>query len=715
MAETAKSFCRNCGALCAMELEIENGRLISAAPDASVSPYGGYMCPKGRAAVDFHNGAENRLMHSLQRQADGSFSKIAATDALDAVAAKLGALIAAHGPRSVAFYHGTGAYRSVLGGFMERALCAAIGTPNFFSTMTIDQSAKWVTNGRLGVMASGKHAFRDVDVALTAGNNPVVSHQTFPFGPGESGAPARSFADAKARGMRFIVVDPRKTETARYADLLIQPLPGHDAALFAAIAHILLRDQTYDHAFITKHAIQLEELRAAVAPFTPEEAARRADVPVEQIELAAKWLGEAKRPMVGSGSGPSMSDHSNLNDHMIEVVNALVGGYRRAGDLVRNPGTLRPKLIREMALSPTRSWEHGPKCRTADIGHIFGEFPTALLPQEILTPGEGRIRALIVFAGDPLKALGDPARALPAFEDLELLVSVDCRMNETGKLSHYVLATSQPFERHDVTVAGDNQFPEAFAQYAPPIVQRPPDTIDDWEVYWGLSSRLRLPLTFKYFVYGADYAAIPGGLELDLDTPPNPEDLIRFLCKDSAVSFDELAANPSGVRPQRAPSYVEAIEDKGGRLNLCPPDVAAELRALANEPQDTNFAFRLTCRRILHAMNGAYVDAAETRKRFPVNYAHMNPGDMRALNIEDGAQLEIASSDGKIAAIAKPEPQLRRGVISMSHMFGRLVDSGDTIADGGANVGQLTSLERWLEPINYMPRFSGIPVNITKA
>ncbi|WP_460853708.1 hypothetical protein [Pseudomaricurvus hydrocarbonicus] len=126
-----------------------------------------------------------------------------------------------------------------------------------------------------------------------------------------------------------------------------------------------MRDGTYNTDFCDRFVSQLDELRKAVAPFTPEIAAQRADVPVAQIEQAAQWIGEARRPLVGSGSGPSMSAHSNLNDHMIEVVNALVGGYRRAGDLVRNPGTLNPRTPVEMALAPTRSWERGDKLRSA--------------------------------------------------------------------------------------------------------------------------------------------------------------------------------------------------------------------------------------------------------------------------------------------------------------------------------------------------------------
>ncbi len=568
----------------------------------------------------------------------------------------------------------------------------------------------------MGIMASGKPALQDTDLVVLAGNNPVVSHQAVPFVSGECGAPGRAYSEAKSRGTRFIVIDPRRTETARFADLLIQPLPGQDAVIFAAIAHILLRDGTYNKAFCERFATQLDELREAVASFTPELAARRADVPVEQIEQAAQWIGEARRPSVGSGTGPSMSAHSNLNDHMIEAVNALVGGYKRAGDRVRNPGVLNPRRIVETAIAPSRSWERGVKCRSADIGKLFGEFPTALLPREIQEPGPDRIRALICFGGNPLMGLGDPERAIPAFEDLDLLVVLDPRMNQTAQYADYVIATSQPFERHDISIPGDALYPRAFAQYAPPVVEKPEGTLHDWEFFWGVAARMQRPLTLKYWAYGLDFDAIEDGLPLDMTQPPDPETMIRFLCKNSRVSFDELAANPSGVRPEIPDQYVTAAQsDNGARLELCPPDVAGELAGVLEETDSGAFRYHLTCRRILEAMNSAYVDAARTRQRYPVNWAYMNPEDMAQEGLEEGDRIRIQSEFGAITGQVKTEDRLRRGVISMTHLFGELRGSTDTERESGSFTGRLTSLQQYLEPINFMPRFTGVPVNIAAA
>lgn len=715
MGEIVKTFCRNCSALCAMEIELDGGRMVRARPDGSASPYGSYLCPKGMAAVDFHNGAEGRLLHSLAKQADGSFAPIAADAALDAIAAKIKALVDQHGPRAVAFYHGTGAYRCVLGGLMERAFVAALDTPNFFSTMTIDQSAKWVTLARLGTMASGKPSLRDCDVVLLAGGNPLVTHQGAPYAVAESGAPARGFEAARANGCKVILVDPRRTETARFADLLIQPLPGHDAAIFAAIAHILLRDGTFDQAFVDKWCNGLDQLREAVAPFTPAMVAARADVPVEQLEQAAKWLGEAHRVNIGSGTGPSFSAHSNTNDHMIEVVNALCGGYRRDGDRVRNPGTLRTKPVYEMAVPPSRSFEAEPKCVSKDVGQLLGEMPSALLPREIMADHPDRIRALIVLGGDPLKAVGDPAFARPAFEHLDLLVSLDGRMNETAKLADYVIATSQPFERHEISVPGDALYPEPFAQYTRPVVRKPDGVIHDWEFFWGVAARMGLPLTFKFWNYGLRFQDIAEGLDLSLTERPDPEALCRFLAANSAVPFDDLLAHPEGVRPDMAPHFVQAPPVSTGRLELMPPDVAAELSGIWAEIEDSRFAFRLISRRVLHALNGAFIGSKEARRRYPVNWAYMNPQDMVDAGLADGDAVEITSEAGRIRSFAKAEDRLRRGVVSMTHMFGTLQGAGDPQAEGGANVGQLTSLTQAVEPINFMPRFSGIPVNVRRG
>jgi anaerobic selenocysteine-containing dehydrogenase len=672
------------------------------------------LCPKGEASAQFHNGAEHRLLNSLKRLDDNTFEPVAANAAMDEIAAKLTALVAQHGPRSVALFHGTGAFRTVLGNAFEKSWLAALGTPNLFSTMTINQSAKWVTMLRMGYMASGKPDLADTDIVLIAGNNPMVSHQAYPFAAGYSGAPARFFARARKNGTRFIVVDPRQTETARFADLLIQPIPGEDATLFAGLAHVLLDKNWINQKFCDRFISQIDTLREELAPYTPDYVAARVGVPVEQIMEAAQLLASAKRAFVGSATGPSMSAHSNLADHMIETVNALLGGYRRAGDLVRNPGTFKQRIVSERVVPSNRTWERGVKCHSEDIGRMFSEFPAALLPKEITTQGPDKIRALVVFAGNPAMALGDPDKTVEELRDLELLILLDPRMTETAKLAHYVIATSQPFERHDLTLKSDTLFPEPFAQYAAPVIRRPEGTIDDWEFFWGIAARMGLQLEFKFVTYGIEFDCIPDGLRLDMANRPDPEVLIRWLCNQSAVSFEELKANPGGVRTKTDAQTVQPADDDGSRLQVCPPDIAAELRSMFDEEHDHRYAYRLIVRRLLDTMNSAYRDSERTRQRYPVNWAYMNPEDMADEQFVNDMTIEIQSEHGRILGVVKAEPGLRRGVISMSHMFGNLEQSIDPLQQRGSHTGRLTSLDYHLQSINFMPRFSGVPVNLKK-
>ena len=258
---------------------------------------------------------------------------------------------------------------------------------------------------------------------------------------------------------------------------------------------------------------------------------------------------------------------------------------------MRNPGTLRAKDTFEMAVSPSRSFEREPKCVSADTGALVGEFPTALLPREIMANSPDRIRALICFGGDPLMALGDPALASAAFEQLDLLVSLDCRLNETGKAADYVIATTQPFERPELSVSGDGMFPEAFVQYTEAVVAPPPGVIHDWEVFWGLAARMGVALTFKFWNYGLNYRDIADGLPLSMTEKPDPRSAVPLSGERQRGAVRCAQGQPGrGAGPAMPRAGCCPRQSDGGRLELCPPDVAAELAALAQEQPEAGIS-----------------------------------------------------------------------------------------------------------------------------
>jgi anaerobic selenocysteine-containing dehydrogenase len=711
MAES-RTYCRNCPSLCGLKVEVEDGRILSIAGDRDHPMSAGYFCIKGLASQDLHNG-EDRLRSSFKRVGEGRV-EIGVDQALDEVHAKLAAIIERHGSRAVAMYYGTGANNNSLTHSAMKGWFDLVGSPYIFSSMTVDQSAKWVALGRIGMFLGGQHSVLDADVAMLVGANPAVSHSALPVVPTQN--PRRWLRDAKQRGVKLIVVDPRCTETAKLADLHLQIRPGEDVALFCGLIRMVLERGWEDKIFCERFVAPLGDLRAALADFTLDRVADRTGIPREQIETAAEMFTSARRPTLGSGTGPNMGPNSNLAEHMIQAFGLICGAHRRAGDVVRNAGVLFEGCApAEQVVPPFRPWERGPKLRTADVGPMFGEYPTALLPDEILGEGEDRIRALVMVGGNPAMAIVDPEKSQRALASLELLVSLDMRDTETTRISDYVIATSLPYERFDYTGIYDPLLAASFAQLATPFLERPPGVIDDWEFFWGLAQRMGRKLVLKRPMFGAPHAEIPGSaLELDITEKPTTEELIRWFCSQGVVSYEELLAHPNGLfLPERTTTVQPAAEDDGLRLDLFPQDVAEELERAKIAPFDASYRYRLIVRRMLETMNSSYRNASKTRSRYPVNPAYMNPLDMEAEGVTNGAAVRIASGHGYVTAYVQGDLSTQRGVIGMSHGWGAADQAADPEGVTGAFTGRLVSLDADRETINYMPRQSAIPVNLT--
>jgi anaerobic selenocysteine-containing dehydrogenase len=340
---TEYSFCRICANCCGVELKIdEEGRIVSIFGDRAHAVTRGYACSKGRASGDMHRRAD-RILKPLKRRSDGSFGEIGLEAALDEIADKLRWLIDWHGPDTVGAFLGTTGYFNVPATVMLIGLLEAIDSHSFFSSFTIDCSSKAVTAGRLGTWDAGKQPWSGADVWMVFGNNPFVSLSSQ---AGLSlGNPAKVLRQELARGMKLIVVDPRRTETARHATVFLQPRPGEDPAVVAGLLRIILAEGLADEEFCAEHAAGVERLRAEVEPFIPEEVERRSGVDPELLRQAARLFGGAgRRGCAGVATGLTMSPHSNLVDHMVETLNVVCGRYLRAGEAMPNLGPISPRV-----------------------------------------------------------------------------------------------------------------------------------------------------------------------------------------------------------------------------------------------------------------------------------------------------------------------------------------------------------------------------------
>ncbi|MEP6874708.1 MAG: molybdopterin-dependent oxidoreductase [Burkholderiales bacterium] len=704
MLTVRKSFCRTCAAYCGVELRIdEQGRLVDIRGDRENERTEGYACFKGLRAVDSHNGS-GRLLHPLKRQPDGSFARIPMAQALDEIAAKLRVLIDARGPDTVAVYRGTQSFLNSIAHHSLTGWMEAIGSDSFFSTLTIDQSAKMVSAARLGYWRAGKQDFTDSDVWMFAGYNPPMSNQG---GGGFYATNAiRRLREARERGMKIIVIDPRRSEITKYADLHLQIRPGEDAAVAAAFLNIILRNDWHDREFCVRNVRNLDLLRDAVAPFVPEYVAERAGIDVDDLVRAAEMFArQAKRGTVTTGTGANMCPFSNLAQHLYDVVNVICGRFMRAGEKISNPGVLYPaREPRAEAAPPRRQWDAGPHSRVRGWGRLFGEKLTGTLADEILVPGTGQIRALLVCGGNPAVAVPNQTKVVQALSSLDLLISMDPVLNETARLAHYVLPPTLQYERPDLPMQLDypNYWPKPFSQCAEVIVS-PPDgseVIEEWRALWEISRRMGLRMHFC-------------GHELDGETPPTSEQLLEWMAEKSKVPLSEIRRYPSG-KLYDVPEVVVLPPREGyeGRFDLLPPDVADELVAYRQSCDPPGYPFRLAVRRLRDVMNSTLRDVKSVRVRTPHNPAFLHPEDMAMLGVATGDRLEVRSENGSVVARVESDETVRRGVVSISQNWGGL--PGDPEDESGVCTNQLVG-DTKVESINAMAWMTGIPVRLQVA
>ncbi|TQC48053.1 molybdopterin oxidoreductase [Rhodococcus sp. WS4] len=691
------SFCRLCASSCGVLLDVEDGRIARVLGDAHHPISGGYTCPKGRRGGDLVHGPD-RLTTSMRRTATGTHEPVPVARATADIADRLRVIVDRHGPDAVALFMGTQQNFAALTPPMARAWFRGTGSHKLFSTMTIDQSAKWVVAERMGAYLGGRQRFEDADVWLLAGTNPVVSGNG---GDGDGAVvqnPSVTLRAARERGLRLIVVDPRRTETAALADIHLAPRPGTDAVLFAGLLHVVLTEHLHAADFCRRYTADLAALADALADVTPAVVQRICGVPADRIRDAARVFAGGSRGMATSGTGLCMGPHSNLAEHLVAALNVVCGRYLREGERADDRAVLtRHQPARAEVEPPTRAYERGYLSRIGGVRAIRGELPSGILADEILEPGPDRVRALIVSGGNPAAALPDRGKALRALRSLDLLVCVDPRMSDTARLADYVIAPTTMYERADHTAIMEPFFPLPFAQYTPAVVTAPPGVVDDWRFFLDLAAASGQPVKFA-------------GRILDPAAPPTSEQLLAMMTERGRVPFADLVAAPHGHLAGRSGAVVgpAAEEAAGHRLALMPDDVRAELRAaLTDKAVATQFPLLLTVRRIREAVNS-------TGTRVPglvpggANPASLHPDDLTSLGIADGQAVTVRSASGRLRVTARADATLARGTVSMTHCFGSL----DPRDDVGVNVNALTGTGDGVQTINAMPTMTAVPVAV---
>ncbi|MGW5352340.1 molybdopterin-dependent oxidoreductase [Streptomyces sp. NPDC004031] len=744
MSRTALRICPLCEATCGLVLTVEDGRVTHGRGDREDVFSAGFVCPKG-ASFGALDADPDRLTRPLVRR-DGVLEQATWAQAFAAVAAGLGAVTGPHGGEAVGVVLGNPNVHTMAGGLYPAQLPAALRTRSVFTASTLDQMPKHVSCGYL-FGDSNAIPVPDLDRTghlLLIGANPLVSNGSLATAadfPGKLRALRR-------RGGRLTVIDPHRTRTARIADRHIAPRPGTDAGLLFALVQVILAEGLADPGDLTPYLSGLDELRALAADFPPEQVAAYCDVPAADIRSLARELAAAEKAVVYGRLGSTAVEFGTLTSWLVDVLNVLTGNLDRPG------GAMFPLSATARAPRPPRP---GKGFRTGRwhsrvAGHpeTRGELPAAALAEEIDTPGEGRLRALVVVAANPVLSAPDGLRLDRALAGLDFMVSVDPYLNETSRHAHVVLPPPPPAQSAHYDFAFSTLAVRNTVRYSPPAVplaegamgepeilarlilavlgQGGPDadpaavdaqaverrltaeTADPHSPVHGrapaeLAARLegrtgyerRLDMMLRLGPYGDGFGAAPEGLTL-----------ARVLDRPHGIDLGALR-----------PRLPEVLRTASGTLELVAPPLAADvprLRAAVARGGDAA-SLVLIGRRHLRSNNSWMHNVPVLTGGSNRCTAQLHPDDAARLGLADGALARIKGDGGEITARVEITDTLRPGVLSLPHGWGHDRTGTRLTAasrDPGVNVNQLLDGTR-LDPLSGTAVLNGFPIRVEAA
>lgn len=746
-----KTACILCSRNCGLKVEIADGNFVRIRGDEDHPVSKGYICQKA-ARLQHYQQHGDRLTHPLKRQPDGSFARVSWDEALDDIARRLLAIREKHGGEAFAFLGGGGQGNHLGGAYGSGQLRAAMKSRYAYNSLGQEKTGDFWLNGRLFGRQTC-HTTEDVehaDFVLFIGCNPYQAH-----GIPNARDVLRELKKDPARTM--VVVDPRRTETAKQADIHLQLRPGTDAFLMAAMLAVIVRENLHDRDFLARHCEGFDQVEAALRAIPVEDYARRADVPLADVEHVARGFATARAACVRIDLGIQHTLHTTLNGYLEKLLYLVTGNFGiRGGNNLHT--FLLPVLGHSDERRPriTRSVHHG-------MFPIAGILPPNILPDEILKAGERRIRSVFVDSCNPLLTWPDSGAYEAAFRSLELLVVVDVALTETARHAHYVLPAASQFEKWEAT--GFNlEFPANFFHLRHPLFTPQGDSLPEPEIYTRLLEKMgvlpkRFPLLERIARHEPKATAHLGYLAALGATLMRNKQLMPYAASvlyrtlGPALPDGAAAAAPllplcvmfarqhaaavrragfrgtaltlgsalfRGILERRAGTLISVhrYEDMWGlmgtpdrRVRLAIPEMLAELEALATEtPPGADYPFILMAgeRRSYNA-NQIYRDPA-WRKVDPHGALRLHPEDAAALQVGDGDTVVCTSSRDSIEVVVEIDDSVRRGVVTLPHGYGQRYRGGAPL---GPELNRLTDTAH-CDPLSRTPYHKYVPVRLRR-
>ena len=708
------TYCRICEPLCGMVATVEDGRVTKLRPDAEHPLSRGFACPKGIAMTEIQNDPE-RLLHPQRRRPDGSFERISWPTALDEIGERLGAIRSEHGGESIGWYMGNPGAFSYSHPLWVKGFVDALGSQHYYTASSQDVSNRFAASSLLygSPYVLPIPDLARTDLLLVVGANPLVSHGSVMSAPRIKD----QLHAIVERGGRVIVVDPRRSETAREFEHL--PLrPDSDAHLRLALLHVIFAESLEDAAALPR-ASDADALRELVATHTPEATAAATGVDPDRARELGRAIAAADGAAIYGRTGSCLGRNGTLVSFLLDALALATGNLDRAGGSMFGGAAIPFDRVAEAI----GAGDYGKRrSRVGGFPEVLGAMPASLMAKEITTPGKGRMRALFVSAGNPVMSVPNGDELAAAIAELELCVSIDIYMSETAKLADYVLPATTFLEREDVPLPFLSLFTKPFINMTEAVVEPAGEARQEWEVIEDIAARIGIvpsSVLAARWLGRAGLKLSPRRL-VDLLLRVGPEG-DRFGLRRGGLSLKRLAQSPHGIvlAEHLEPGVLDdKIRHEDGRVHLCPGEIAAEVERIgrSDREQDERFPLRMIGLRELRSHNSWMHNSAKLMAGDRVHRARLNPADAAAAGIADGDRIRIASAHGEIEIEARVTDEVMAGTVAVPHGWGHDAGWETANAAGGANVNLLTSsAPDDLERLAGMAHMNGVPVRVAAA
>jgi anaerobic selenocysteine-containing dehydrogenase len=718
MTSTRYATCPLCEANCGLSVELDGDRIHKIRGDADDPLSRGYICPKAVALEDVQNDPD-RIRAPLRRRGD-AWEEIGWDEALDEAAGRIAAIQREHGDDTAALYVGNPtihSYGAVLG---TQVLQRVLGSRNVYSANSVDGLPRMLVSYlELGSPAVIPIPDLDrTDFLLVVGANPVVSNGSIMTAPDCK----RRLLAIRERGGRVVVVDPRRSETARIADDHLFVVPGTDALLLAALVTTAFDQDLVSVGRLAPFVDGCERLPALLGRFTPERVAPLCGIDAAAIRRLARAFFAAPTAVCYGRMGTCVQPFGALATWLVDVLNVLSGNLDRPGGaMFPTPAVDLPAITVRLAAMDGVTGFGRWRSRASGLPEFNGELPVAALADEIETPGAGQIRALVIHAGNPVLSCPNGERLDRAFAGLDFVVAIDLYRNETTRHADLILPPTFGLEHDHYPLVFHGLSVRNTAKYTSAVVPAPPGTRHDWQIHCGLAARL------------AERRGLAGRATARVlhrwARREGPRGLLRWAVRfgphgrglfGRGLTFDDIERAPHGIDlGPLTPRLPELLA--GRRIDLAPAPLVADLARLGaqlDEPAaDGHRRLLLVGRRHLRSNNSWMHNSPRLVKGPNRCTLLVHPDDAAERGIADGARVRVASKVGAVEAQAEVSDEMMRGVVSLPHGWGHHRHGTGlrvAAAHAGVSMNDLTD-EAAIDVVSGTSSLTAVPVDVVAS